>query len=71
MAATSIDQSQQQQAVAPESAPTRLEEKGNETKSTKHSNSSENILVRFYKRYVSDNLLQLESNYDCDNFSKL
>lgn len=28
----------------------------------------DNILVRFYKRYVADNH---EQDYDCDNFSKL
>lgn len=28
----------------------------------------ENILIRFYKRYMVDNS---EQNYDCDNFSKL
>lgn len=33
------------------------------------STNSDNILVRFYKRYVMDSYEQ--STYDCDNFSKL
>lgn len=41
------------------------DEKG---KHNRKNTTNDNILVRFYKRYVMDNC---EQNYDCDNFSKL
>ena len=39
-----------------------------EAKMNKFANR-DNILMRFYKRYVMNSYVQ--SSYDCDNFSKL
>lgn len=40
----------------------------NKLPSTSKGREPENILLRFYKRYMTDNY---EQDYDCDNFSKL
>lgn len=40
----------------------------NQDHPTDKSKGADNILVRFYKRYLMDNN---ELNYECDNFSKL